>query len=134
MRLGASVTGIDATKDMIEAAKLHATLDPALNKRLRYLNVTSSDLVKVEAESFDGVVATEVIEHVSDVESFVTDCIHLAKVSKTLFFFPCVFEFINHLTGAAHLLECHLGDYPLCGLVSTLWIAVQVRIAVLWTS
>lgn len=85
VRLGASVTGIDATKDMIEAAKLHASLDPALNERLRYLNVTSSDLVKVEAESFDGVVATEVIEHVSDVESFVTDCIQLAKPGGSVF-------------------------------------------------
>lgn len=80
VRLGATVTGIDAASSMVEAAKQHASLDPSLHDRLRYLNTTSSDLVLTEAERFDGVVASEVVEHVSDLEGFLGDCVRLTKV------------------------------------------------------
>ncbi|PIK40749.1 putative hexaprenyldihydroxybenzoate methyltransferase, mitochondrial [Apostichopus japonicus] len=79
VRLGATVTGIDAASSMVEAAKQHASLDPSLHDRLRYLNTTSSDLVLTEAERFDGVVASEVVEHVSDLEGFLGDCVRLTK-------------------------------------------------------
>lgn len=82
-RLGAKVTGIDAARGMIEAAKQHASLDLSLDERLCYLNTTTSDLIQTEVESFDGVVASEVVEHVSDVDDFLGDCVRLVKVNWT---------------------------------------------------
>jgi 2-polyprenyl-6-hydroxyphenyl methylase/3-demethylubiquinone-9 3-methyltransferase len=58
-RLGAMVTGIDATEDMIDAARKHAQ-DVGL--AIDYRVGAAEDLT----ETFDAVVALEVIEHVSD--------------------------------------------------------------------
>ena len=42
------------------------------------------DLVGTEAEMFDAVVSSEVIEHVSDVKTFVESCCKLVKVKSSI--------------------------------------------------
>ena len=42
------------------------------------------DLVRTEAEMFDAVVSSEVIEHVSDVKTFVESCCKLVKVKSSI--------------------------------------------------
>lgn len=44
---------------------------------------TVEDLVRTESEKFDAVVASEVVEHVPDLFSFMTSCCNLVKVSVT---------------------------------------------------
>ena len=58
-RLGAEVTGIDATEDMVQAAREHAE---AMGLVIDYRVAAAEDL----SETFDVVVALEVIEHVAD--------------------------------------------------------------------
>jgi 2-polyprenyl-6-hydroxyphenyl methylase/3-demethylubiquinone-9 3-methyltransferase len=62
-RLGATVTGIDATEDMVRAARTHAK---AMRLDIDYRVAAAEDLT----EKFDAVVALEVIEHVADRELF----------------------------------------------------------------
>jgi 2-polyprenyl-6-hydroxyphenyl methylase/3-demethylubiquinone-9 3-methyltransferase len=62
-RLGATVTGIDATEDMVRAAREHAA---AMGLAIDYRVAAAEDLT----ETFDAVVALEVIEHVADRELF----------------------------------------------------------------
>ena len=40
------------------------------------------DLVRTEAEKFDAVVSSEVLEHVADLNTFVESCCKLVKVSS----------------------------------------------------
>jgi 2-polyprenyl-6-hydroxyphenyl methylase/3-demethylubiquinone-9 3-methyltransferase len=58
-RLGAAVTGIDATAEMVQAARAHAA---AMRLDIDY----RVGAVEALSESFDAVVALEVIEHVAD--------------------------------------------------------------------
>lgn len=69
-RIGANVTGIDASPQQIAVAKDHATLDPSLSGRLSYIHTTVEEVAGTQSESFDAVVASEILEHVSDPELF----------------------------------------------------------------
>jgi len=64
-KLGAQVTGIDATAEAIEAARAHA-IKQKLN--IDY-HVTTTDSFKPAAK-FDVVIASEVLEHVADADVF----------------------------------------------------------------
>lgn len=80
--MGASVTGIDPLEDNIKTAELHKSFDPVLAKRIQYKSCTLEDLVEETSETFDIIVASEVVEHVADVEMFVRCCGEVLKVSS----------------------------------------------------
>ncbi len=63
-RLGAAVTGIDASAEVIAAARAHAGTGPAIDYRVGGVEV-------VAGERFDLVTSLEVIEHVADTRAFV---------------------------------------------------------------
>ena len=67
-RLGAQVTGIDATHRNISIAQAHAQQS---DLDISYRAVTSETLME-EGQRFDVVLALEVIEHVNDPQDFVT--------------------------------------------------------------
>jgi len=62
-RLGATVTGIDATEAMVQAARVHAK---AMGLTVDYRVAAAEDL----KQKFDAVIALEVIEHVADRDLF----------------------------------------------------------------
>lgn len=66
-RLGGDVLGIDPAADSIEVARKHAA-DAGLSVRYR---ATTAEEVASTGEIFDLVVASEVVEHVTDVPGFV---------------------------------------------------------------
>jgi ubiquinone biosynthesis O-methyltransferase len=68
-RQGASVFGIDAAQENILAAEHHRQLDPTVLSNLQYEAVTA-EVVAGRGAVFDAVVASEVLEHVSDVPLF----------------------------------------------------------------
>ncbi|NP_001184015.1 coenzyme Q3 methyltransferase L homeolog [Xenopus laevis] len=84
-RLGASVTGIDPLEDNIKIAALHKSFDPVLEKHVQYKSCTVEELVDGHLGYFDAVVASEVLEHVADVESFIQSCFHVLKPGGSLF-------------------------------------------------
>ena len=79
-RLGALVTGIDASQSSIEVAKDHAKKS-RLN--INYKCITTSELLLLEKEKvknkFDIVVASEVIEHVNNRKTFLSDISNLSR-------------------------------------------------------
>ena len=86
-RLGAKVTGIDASYENIEVAKYHAKLDPLIAETVSYENIPVEDFVKNgKEETFDGVVASEIIEHVADHVGFISACCNLVKPGGSIFF------------------------------------------------
>ncbi|XP_028413818.1 ubiquinone biosynthesis O-methyltransferase, mitochondrial-like [Dendronephthya gigantea] len=85
-RLGANVVGIDASEEAISVAQHHAKHDPEICGRLEYRCMTAEDLVEQTGGGFDAVIASEVIEHVSDQEFFVETCAKLTKPGGTLMF------------------------------------------------
>ncbi|XP_075718306.1 ubiquinone biosynthesis O-methyltransferase, mitochondrial [Rhinoderma darwinii] len=84
-RLGATVTGIDPLEDNIRTGELHKSFDPVLDKRVQYRTCSLEDLVEHNMESFDAVVASEVVEHVNDVEAFIQICFQVLKPGGSLF-------------------------------------------------
>jgi 2-polyprenyl-6-hydroxyphenyl methylase/3-demethylubiquinone-9 3-methyltransferase len=69
-RLGASVTGIDESADLIAVARAHAD---GQQLPIRYQH-TSAEALAARGERFDAVVSLEVIEHVADQTAFVGAC------------------------------------------------------------
>lgn len=86
-RLGANVTGIDPVFESINQAQLHAQSDPELVDRLKYRNINIEDLSsqKEHVESFDGLIASEVLEHIEDIEHFLVHCTKVIKPNGSLF-------------------------------------------------
>ncbi len=72
-RLGGTVTGIDPAGSGIEAARVHAK---AGGLDITYRNATAETLVE-EGQTFDVVLALEVIEHVPSPDDFVATCAQL---------------------------------------------------------
>ena len=74
-RLGGSVTGIDPVEESIGVATVHAKKQ-GLNIAYR---AASAEALVSEGCTFDVVIASEVIEHVADVASFLKTCRALCK-------------------------------------------------------
>ena len=74
-RLGASVTGIDPAPTNVEVARLHAVKS---GLSIDYRQATVEALVE-QGERFDIVLAMEVVEHVADVDAFVSACTAAVK-------------------------------------------------------
>ena len=79
-RLGATVTGIDSSKNNIEVAKLHAK---EMNLNIKYMSCAPENLnLKNE---FDVILNMEVVEHVLDVNLFIQNCSKLIKKNGIMF-------------------------------------------------
>jgi 2-polyprenyl-6-hydroxyphenyl methylase/3-demethylubiquinone-9 3-methyltransferase len=74
-RLGAAVTGLDPAAGNVEVAKIHAAQS---GLAITYRADTAQTLV-AEGQSFDVVLAMEVVEHVPDVADFTIACGALVK-------------------------------------------------------
>jgi 2-polyprenyl-6-hydroxyphenyl methylase/3-demethylubiquinone-9 3-methyltransferase len=73
--MGAAVTGIDPSPELIAAARLHAAES---GLAIDYRAATAEDLAASGAQ-YDVVTALEVVEHVTDVPAFVAACAALVK-------------------------------------------------------
>ena len=79
-RLGAKVTGIDASNNNIEVAKLHAK---EMNLNVDYICCSPENL-NIE-NKFDVILNMEVIEHVSNTDLFISNCSKLIKKNGIMF-------------------------------------------------
>lgn len=94
-RLGASVLGIDPVEDSIGTAQLHSSYDPDLQHAVSYRACSLEELTSEEPEGaeagaqgagqFDAVVASEVVEHLADLETFAYCCSLVLKPGGSLF-------------------------------------------------
>jgi 2-polyprenyl-6-hydroxyphenyl methylase/3-demethylubiquinone-9 3-methyltransferase len=80
-RLGAKVTGIDESTDLIAVAQAHAE---GQNLDIDYRRVSLEDLNPSE-HLFDAVVSMEVLEHVADPTTFIGACSSLVAPGGKLF-------------------------------------------------
>ncbi|MFD2236633.1 bifunctional 2-polyprenyl-6-hydroxyphenol methylase/3-demethylubiquinol 3-O-methyltransferase UbiG [Aureimonas populi] len=80
-RLGASVTGVDASSTNIEVARLHAS-ESGVPVDYR---ATTAEALDQAGERYDVVLALEVVEHVSDVDLFLTSAANMVKPGGLLF-------------------------------------------------
>lgn len=74
-RLGANVTGIDASVEAIEVAKAHAK-ESGLEITYR---TTSVEDLRDEGAQFQAVLALEIVEHVADVPFFLKACVDVVE-------------------------------------------------------
>lgn len=80
--------GVDMVEDNIRVAQTHLQEDPSICGSVKYIQATVEDLVETNEEAFDAVVASEVVEHVSNIDTFLTSCCKIIKVwSRHLFNF-----------------------------------------------
>ncbi len=79
-RLGAKITGIDASNDNIEVAKIHSR---EMNLNIKYIRCSPENLnFKNE---FDVILNMEVVEHVSNVSLFIQNCSKLIRKNGIMF-------------------------------------------------
>lgn len=74
-RMGAKVTGLDATPDSLDVARAHAE---TMRLDIDYRNETV-EAVAERGENFDAVINMEVIEHVTDPNAFIASCAALVR-------------------------------------------------------
>ena len=79
-RLGANVTGIDASSKNIKIASLHAEKN---NLKIVYLNKAPEDIQ--DNTKFDIILNLEVVEHVDDVDLYLKSCSKLLKKDGIMF-------------------------------------------------
>ena len=79
-RLGAKVTGIDASDKNIKVAKLHSKKN---NLKIEYF-CSSPEKFNAE-EKFDVILNMEIVEHVEDVNFFLKSCSKLLKKNGIMF-------------------------------------------------
>ncbi len=79
-RLGAEVTGIDASNRNIEIAKLHAKKN---NLKINYI-CTSPEKLKIK-NKFDVILNMEIVEHVENLNFFLKSCSKLLKKDGIMF-------------------------------------------------
>ncbi|XP_075227506.1 ubiquinone biosynthesis protein COQ3, mitochondrial [Lycorma delicatula] len=85
-RVGAEVTGIDPSQELILIAKDHAAENAAtLKSAPLYINTNIEEHSVSNPNLYDVVVVSEVIEHVPNKEMFLESCIKILKPGGSLF-------------------------------------------------
>ncbi len=79
-RLGAEVTGIDASSKNIKIAKLHSQKN---NLKINYL-CSSPEKLK-NSKKFDVILNMEIVEHVENIDFFLKSCSNLLKKNGIMF-------------------------------------------------
>ena len=79
-RLGANITGIDASEKNINIAKLHSEKS---DLKINYMNISPENL-NVH-EKFDVILNLEVVEHVDNVDLYIKSCYKLLKKRGLMF-------------------------------------------------
>ena len=79
-RMGADVTGIDASDKNIQIAKLHSKKNKL---KINYL-CSSPEKLKTK-EKFDVILNMEIVEHVEDIDFFLKSCSKLLKKNGLMF-------------------------------------------------
>lgn len=102
-RLGATVTGVDATERNVAIARSHAS---QMQLDIDYRFTTAADLAETGAR-FDVVLTMEVIEHVTDPAVFIADCARLVRPGGLMFLATLnrtVKAYLMAIAGAEYLL------------------------------
>ena len=79
-RLGAILTGIDASNNNIEVAKFHSK---EMNLDIKYIHSSPENLNSIN--EFDVILNMEIVEHVSNINLFVQNCAKLIKKNGIMF-------------------------------------------------
>ena len=79
-RMGANVTGIDASDKNIKIAKLHSKKNKL---KINYL-CSSPEKLKI-SKKFDVILNMEIVEHVEDIDFFLNSCSKLLKKNGLMF-------------------------------------------------
>ncbi|KAL1131917.1 hypothetical protein AAG570_011528, partial [Ranatra chinensis] len=69
-RIGANVTGIDPSEELIEIAKSKASEDGTITDRIHFTRTTIEEYSETNKEVYDAVVLSEVVEHVNSKYEF----------------------------------------------------------------
>ena len=102
-RLGAKVTGIDASEKNINIAKIHSKES---NLEINYINSSPEKLN--EKEEFDIILNLEIIEHVEDVELYLNSCNKLLKKDGLMFTATLnrtITSYLKAIIGAEYILR-----------------------------
>ena len=101
-RLGANVTGLDASEKNIKIASLHAKKN---NLKINYVNSSPENF---DEKNFDIILNLEVVEHVENVDLFLSSCHRLLK-SDCLMFTATLnrtfTSYIKAIVGAEYILR-----------------------------
>ena len=113
-RLGAMVTGIDASGESIETARTHAESE---NLHIEYKTCTVENFISQTKEKFDVITCMELLEHVPHPESLITSCEKLLKPGGDAFFSTINRNWKAYLLGIVaaerilHILPANTHDY-----------------------
>ena len=102
-RLGANVTGIDASEKNVKIAKLHSEKN---GLKINYINTSPEKLN--ELEKFDIILNLEIIGHVNDVNLYIKSCNKLLKKNGLMFTATLNRSFMSYIKaiiGAEYILR-----------------------------
>ena len=102
-RLGAKVTGIDASEKNIKVAKLHSKKN---GLQINYLNTSPENLKDIE--KFDIILNLEIVEHVENVNLYIKSCYRLLKNNGLMFTATLnrsLTSYIKAIIGAEYILR-----------------------------
>ncbi|KAF5283901.1 hypothetical protein FQA39_LY04721 [Lamprigera yunnana] len=81
---GGSIHGVDTCEQLVKCANLHVKINSNITN-LKYFCSTIEDYAPHNFEHYDVVIASEVIEHVTEKEMFIKCCIKCLKPGGSLF-------------------------------------------------
>ena len=102
-RVGANVTGIDASAKNIKVASLHSKKS---NLKIKYINASPEKMG--EKEKFDIILNLEIVEHVDNIDLYIQSCKNLLKKNGLMFTATInrtLMSYVKAIIGAEYILR-----------------------------
>lgn len=75
-----NIIKINIIKNNIKITQTHLKKNPSIYKNIKYIQTTIKNLIKTNKKTFDTIITSKIIKHISNINTFLTSYYKIIKI------------------------------------------------------